>query len=170
VIGYLALGSNVGNRRAHLRFALAALRRAGVEPLAISSVWETEPHEGARGRWFLNMAVKVETGRGPRALLALLQAIERRAGRRRRGPPNAPRTLDLDLLLLGDLVLADERLTLPHPRMWRRRFVLEPLVEVGADARNPLTGETVAAERGRLSGGGAVRRVGPLAPARGEPL
>src|SRR5262245_65350723 len=99
--GYVALGSNVGDRDEHLRAGILAMHAAGLKVTAASSVWETEPVGGAGPSWFLNMVVRVETDLTPEAALDTLLAIERARGRRRTRP-NAPRELDLDLLLLGD--------------------------------------------------------------------
>jgi 2-amino-4-hydroxy-6-hydroxymethyldihydropteridine diphosphokinase len=169
VTAYVALGSNLGDRPAHLRRALEALEQAGERVRAESSVWETEPVDAPGTPWFLNMVVELDTRRAPHALLSLLLEIEAQAGRRR-GKPNAPRTLDLDLLAMDDLRLADPRLELPHPRMWERRFVLEPLAEIAPGLRNPRTGRTVDEERRRLAASARVANVGPLAAPRGVPL
>jgi 2-amino-4-hydroxy-6-hydroxymethyldihydropteridine diphosphokinase len=165
----LGLGTNLGDRAAHLRSALDGLAGAGVEPRRISSVWETEPVDAPSELWFWNMAAAVDWGGPPIELLDLLLALETRAGRRR-SVPGAPRTLDLDLLLLGETVLCDPRLTLPHPRMWRRRFVLAPLAEIAPDARNPASGRTAAEELARLDEPAIVRRLGPLASLETSPL
>ncbi len=159
--GYIGLGTNLGARRAHLRAGVEGLRRAGLELVSGSSVWESEPVDCPSPRWFLNMAVRVRTERQPLELLDLLLSIERSAGRTR-GARNAPRTLDLDLLMLGDLQWSDDRLRLPHPRMWERRFVLEPLCEIAPDLRNPETGTRVSESRERIVDRTVVRRIGRL--------
>lgn len=162
VVGYVALGSNLGNRGEHLSGGLQGLVRRGLCPTAISSVWETEPIDAPSSLWFWNMTVEVRTAMAPLGVLQSLQAVEREAGRVRE-VPNAPRTLDLDLLLLGDLTVDDGLLCLPHPRMWRRRFVLEPLAEIAPDLVNPATGRTVAEERDCLLDDARVRCLGALA-------
>jgi len=168
MIAYVGLGSNLGNRRDNLRRGLAGLDDAGLERLATSSVWESEPVDTRDGAWFLNMAVALSTEKDPLDLLDVLLRIEREAGRVR-SERNAPRTLDLDLLLLGRLRWRDERLILPHPRMWERGFVLEPLAEIAPDLRNPDTGRTVAEERDRVGKRSVVRRVaGILRPSTGS--
>lgn len=149
MIAYVGLGSNLGDRRAHLRAGLEGLCAAGLRLAAASSVWESEPVDAPGSPWFLNMVAAFETDRRPLEVLDVLLDIERRAGRVRAGR-NAPRTLDLDLLLLGDLRWRDERLMLPHPRMWERRFVLEPLGEIAPQLRNPDSGRTVAEECARI--------------------
>jgi 2-amino-4-hydroxy-6-hydroxymethyldihydropteridine diphosphokinase len=165
MVGYIALGSSLGDREAWLRFGLLGLEAAGVRVTATSSVWETEPVDAPQAGPFLNMTAEISDDRPPFDLLELLLAIESRAGRERRRV-NDPRTLDLDLLILGQLRVADPRLSLPHPRMWQRRFVLEPLAEIAPDLLDTTTGRTVAEQRYRLCDGPAVRRVGPLAHVR----
>ncbi len=159
--GYIGLGTNLGDRWDRLRAGLAEMENRGLELVDRSSVWETEPVHCPAPLWFLNMAVRVRTAAPPLELLDLLLEIERGAGRVR-GAPNAPRTLDLDLLLLDDLQWRDSRLCLPHPRMWQRRFVLEPLREIGPDLRDPVSGVSVARACELVRGGAVVRRLGPL--------
>ncbi len=161
MVGYVGVGSNLGRRRLWLREAVGGLERAGLAPLALSSVWETEPVGVRHSRWFLNMVLAVPLDRGPLAALEGLLEIERGAGRTRE-VPQGPRTLDLDLLLWGDARWLDDRLELPHPRMWQRRFVLEPLREIAPGLRNPASGRTVAEECRRLRGDAIVRAAGPL--------
>ena len=139
----IALGSNVGDRRAHLDYAVTALR-ALLTNLAVSRYYDTVP-VGMSGpqAMFLNAAAVGETALAPRALLEALLAIEHERGRER---PylNAPRTLDLDLILAGDRVVEEPGLVLPHPRFRERRFVLEPLAAVAPKLRDPVSGRTVA--------------------------
>ncbi len=135
------LGSNLGDRRAFLEAAVRGLAEAG-QVLAVSSFRETEPVGGPPQPRFLNAAVAVGTERSPRELLALAQELERRAGRTR-GGRWGPRTLDVDLLLYGDILLREPDLVLPHPRLGERLFVLEPLAEVALDWPVPGTGRTV---------------------------
>ena len=161
MFGYIGLGSNLGDRWGELRNGLTAMHDRGLELLDRSSVWETEPVDCPASLWFLNMAVRVRTDKQPLELLDLLLDIERSQGRVR-GAPNVPRGLDLDLLMLDDLEWRDSRLRLPHPRMWERRFVLEPLAEIGPDLCDPATGTTVAEGRRRIRGRNIVRRLGRL--------
>jgi len=117
MLGYVGLGSNVGDREAHLREALIAMDRAGIAPVAVSSVWETEPVDGAGPGWFLNMVARVATELSPEAALDALQGIERAHGRERTpGVRGEPRTLDLDLLVFGDRAAEEPDLRLPIPR------------------------------------------------------
>jgi 2-amino-4-hydroxy-6-hydroxymethyldihydropteridine diphosphokinase len=139
----IALGSNVGDRRAHLDYAVTALR-AFCTNLTVSRYYDTVP-AGVSGpqAMYLNAAAVGETALPPRALLDALLAIEQEQGRER-PYVNAPRTLDLDLILMGEVVLEEPGLVVPHPRFRERRFVLEPLAAVAPDLRDPVSGKTVA--------------------------
>jgi 2-amino-4-hydroxy-6-hydroxymethyldihydropteridine diphosphokinase len=163
----IALGSNLGDREAHLSFAVAALGRL-LRNLTSSSWIETDPSGvGAQPR-FLNGAVAGDAALSARALLDELLRLEAERGRVRRhagdpgkGPPGRetmppepaklPRTLDLDLILYGDAVIDEPGLVIPHPRFRERLFVLEPLAEVAGDWTDPVTGLTVSALRSRLA-------------------
>jgi 2-amino-4-hydroxy-6-hydroxymethyldihydropteridine diphosphokinase len=136
--GYLGLGSNVGDRAEHLRAAVRLLREEGVEVDAVSSLYETEPvGEILDQPDFINAAVRIQTDLEPEQLLDLCKAIELEQGRIFGGPRHGPRSLDIDLLLLGDLELETERLTLPHPELTSRRFVLAPLLELDPELALP---------------------------------
>lgn len=137
----IALGSNLGDREACLRAALEALRPT-IRSLRVSSFHETAPVGVGEQPTFLNAAAVGETSLPPQALLATLLDIEKQFGRER-PYPGAPRTLDLDLILYGDEVIERPDLIVPHPRFRERRFVLEPLSEIAADWRDPVTGRTV---------------------------
>jgi 2-amino-4-hydroxy-6-hydroxymethyldihydropteridine diphosphokinase len=154
-IACLGLGSNLGDRRAHLEAALAALRaHPAVRVLTASDLVETDPVGGPPGQGrFLNAAARIETDLAPRDLLALLKQIERDLGRAAGGLRWGPRPIDLDLLLYDDLRLETGDLTVPHPRLQERRFVLKPLAQVAPDARDPVTGLTVRALLARLDQG-----------------
>ena len=161
-IGYLGLGSNVGDREAHLRAAVEALRDHGVEVEATSSIYETEPvGEILDQPDFLNAAVRIRTEMEPEALLDLCKAIEVEQGRMLGAPRHGPRPLDIDLLLLGDLRLDSDRLTLPHPQVTRRRFVLEPLLELDPHLVLP-DGSRLAEAGAALWEDQRVERVGSL--------
>ncbi len=132
---YLGLGSNLGDRRAALRTAVAALP----DVVAVSPVYETEPVGGPAGQSpYLNLVVGLETDLTPRELLELAHALEAAAGRVRT-ERNGPRTLDVDVLLVGHLTVDEPDLVVPHPRMWQRRFVLVPLADL-ADGQVRLLG------------------------------
>ena len=137
----IALGSNLGDRDAHLRFAVSRLG-ALVSGLRVSRWYETDPVGVGPQPRFLNGAVVGDTIRSPRELLDELLAIERARGRERPFP-GAARSLDLDLVLFGDVTLKEPGLELPHPRFRDRRFVLEPLAEIAPELRDPVTGRTV---------------------------
>ena len=145
----IALGSNLGDRRAHLEWAVDRLREL-LSDLRVSSFIETEPVDmpGPQPP-FLNGAVVGETALAPEALLGELLALERERGRERTGV-RAPRTLDLDLLLYGDLIVDSPTLVIPHPRFAERAFVLEPLAEIAPQMRDPRTGKSVARLLGEL--------------------
>ena len=138
LIGYLGLGSNVGDRLANLRAARDALGRHGVEVLAESSVYETAPQgEVTDQPDFLNACLRVRTALGPEELLDASKTVERELGRTPGGVRHGPRPIDVDVLLLGNLEFRSERLTLPHPEVTSRRFVLEPLLELDAELALP---------------------------------
>jgi len=129
--GFLGLGSNLGDRAANLRAAIDLLGQRGVEVEAVSSAYETEPvGEVLDQPDFLNAAIAIRAELEPEELLDVCKAIEAERGRALDAPRHSPRPLDIDLLLLGDLRLSTERLTLPHPEVTSRRFVLEPLLEL----------------------------------------
>ncbi len=159
--GYLGLGSNVGDRRAHLEAAAGALLAHGIEVLASSSVYETEPvGEVPDQREFLNACVRIRTELDPEDLLDACKAVEREQGREPTGTRHGPRPIDVDVLLLGDLRHHSERLTLPHPEVTGRRFVLVPLLELDPALTSPGGARLAAALEG-LGPGQAVRRAGP---------
>lgn len=134
---FLSLGSNLGDRRATLEEALTRLNAAGsVKVRRRSSLYETAPVGKTDQPQFLNLVAEVETGLAPEALLDVTQRIEREHGRTR-DARWGPRTLDIDILLYDDVSMDTERLTLPHPEMTRRRFVLEPLAEIAPEAVLP---------------------------------
>jgi 2-amino-4-hydroxy-6-hydroxymethyldihydropteridine diphosphokinase len=129
--GYLGLGSNIGDRPAHLRAAIAGLAERGVEVEAVSSLYETEPvGEVLDQDDFLNAAIRIRTELEPKQLLDVCKEVEAARGRDPRAPRHSPRPIDVDLLLLGDLELSTDRLTLPHAEVAGRRFVLVPLLEL----------------------------------------
>jgi 2-amino-4-hydroxy-6-hydroxymethyldihydropteridine diphosphokinase len=142
---FLSLGSNLGDRQAHLDKALAALEANAIPILARSSLYETEPRDVPNQPWFLNMVVHCETRLFPLQFLSTLQRIEHELGRSRTGVVRrGPRVIDIDVLLFGNAVMQSPRLTIPHPRMLERRFVLEPLLEIAPDLRHPETKEPLS--------------------------
>lgn len=157
---HLGLGANLGDRLAALRSAVEELAALG-RIAARSSVWETDP-VGVSGTAFLNGAVALETEREPEALLDALLAIERRHGRVRPAAsdaPKLPRPLDLDLLLWGERIVDTPRLTVPHPRLAERSFVLAPLAEIAAGAIHPLLHCSIQQLYQRLERPTPVRRL-----------
>jgi 2-amino-4-hydroxy-6-hydroxymethyldihydropteridine diphosphokinase len=136
--GYLGLGSNVGDRESHLRAAIELLRGRGVEIDAVSSTYETEPvGEVLDQPDFLNAAIRIRTELEPEALLDVCKEVEVERGRVLDALRHSPRPLDVDLLLLGELEMSTDRLTLPHPEVTSRRFVLTPLLELDPELALP---------------------------------
>jgi len=158
---YIGLGSNLGGRRSMLRQALHQMERHGISIEGHSSLWESEPVDAPGTPWFLNMAVGAFCAMEPTALLETLLSIEAAMGRVR-SEANAPRTLDLDLLLYGDRLLDEPRLRVPHPRMWERRFVLAPLAEIAPSVSDPRGGATVRERLEQLPQEPIVKQVGSL--------
>ncbi|MGH2983892.1 MAG: 2-amino-4-hydroxy-6-hydroxymethyldihydropteridine diphosphokinase [Solirubrobacterales bacterium] len=157
----MGLGSNIGDRESHLRRAIADLGAHDVEVEAVSSRYETEPvGEILDQPDFLNAVARVRTALGPDQLLDVCKAIEVEHGRAFAGPRHGPRPIDLDLLLLGGLELSSERLTLPHPELTSRRFVLVPLLELDPELALP-DGTRLGEVLERLGPGQEVRKVGP---------
>ncbi len=137
-IGLLGLGSNVGDRRAELQAAVAALPEAGIRPLASSSTYDTDPvGEVLEQPSFLNACVRVATALEPLELLDAVKRLERELGRTEGGARHGPRAIDIDVLLLGEIELADERITLPHEQLLSRRFVLIPALELDFETTVP---------------------------------
>ena len=146
VIAYVGIGANLGDAAETVRTATARLASLpSTHLLKASSLYRTAPHE-AQGPDFINAVAQLRTQLDPWALLDALQALENDAGRER-PYPNAPRTLDLDLLLYGDDRIASARLTVPHPRMAQRAFVLAPLAEIAPALVAPASLAEVASQR-----------------------
>jgi 2-amino-4-hydroxy-6-hydroxymethyldihydropteridine diphosphokinase len=160
-LGHLGLGSNVGDRRAHLQAAVEDLWAHDIEVLASSSVYETEPvGEVLDQRDFYNACVQIETELEPDALLDACKAVERALGREPGGVRHGPRPIDVDVLLLEDVEHESDRLRLPHREVLTRRFVLVPLLELDPDLEIPGDGRAADALE-RLGPGQEVRKAGP---------
>jgi 2-amino-4-hydroxy-6-hydroxymethyldihydropteridine diphosphokinase len=157
---YLSLGSNLGDREAALRAALAALRTEGVDLVRCSSVYETEPVGLRPQPWFLNLVAELETALDPEELLRVIHRVEAALGRAR-AVRWGPRSIDIDILLYGTVTLATDVLTIPHPALASRRFVLEPLAELAPDLALP-GGGTVSDALAAAGDEPAVRRIGAL--------
>jgi len=139
---YLSLGSNLGNRAGYLDEALRLLQGPDLTVTRRSSLYETEPRDLEPQPWFLNIVAEVETSLFPRQLLARIQRVEHRLGRKR-VVDKGPRTVDIDILLFGRFVIDSPDLIIPHPRMCERRFVLEPLAEIAAGLHHPVAGVNI---------------------------
>jgi 2-amino-4-hydroxy-6-hydroxymethyldihydropteridine diphosphokinase len=166
---YLSLGSNLGDRAENIARAIDALSAHGVRVTKRSALYETEPVNVRGGGWFLNSAIEAETELMPRQLMQALLVVERALGRARRPEAESgqdlkePRTIDIDILLFGSSVVDGPGLTIPHPRMAERRFVLAPLAEIAPGVRHPVLQQTIA----ELLAGTADRS--QVRPWRGNP-
>ena len=159
-IVYLGLGSNVGDSETLLQSALDGLNGPDLKLLRVSSLYETEPVGLREQRWFLNLAAEFETKLFPKQLLHRIQKIEQDLGRRRTLVRNAPRTIDIDILLYGNFVITTDELEIPHPRYRERRFTLAPLAELNPELRDPVTRKTVAEMLAGLRGQAIRKRRG----------
>ena len=157
---FVALGTNLGDRERNLARGVSGLRARGLRITRTSSVYETEPVGGPAQGAYLNAVVQAETTLDPAGVLASCLGVERDLGRVR-SVRNAPRTIDLDLLLYGGLVVRTEELVVPHPRLHERRFVLEPLAEIAPDTRHPVLGLTAAQMAAACADSSAVEVYGP---------
>jgi len=156
-IAYLSLGSNIGDRERLLQDALRLLHTPDLRVVRISPVYQTEPQDVKAQPWFLNLVVEAETELFPRQLLARVQQIEKQLGRKRLAA-KGPRTIDIDILLYDGLVYADAAVTVPHPEMEKRRFVLVPLRDIAPDLVHPVSGRTIEELAAACSGQGGIKR------------
>lgn len=161
MICFIALGSNVGDRRLHLRRAIALLKKTKIVKIErISPIYETEPEGGhARQRDYFNGVVRCRTQMMPQELLAVLKGIEKKLGRRASKIRGASRPIDLDIIFFGKRVLRDRTLAIPHPRFRERIFVLRPLKDIAPRWRDPVTHKTVAALLESLKQQGCWRKL-----------
>lgn len=155
-IVYLSLGSNVGHREAQLREAQVRLHGLG-RVVATSSYYETEPVEFTEQPWFLNAAIAIETDKSPQEVMAAILRIEKEMGRQRIRN-KGPRSIDIDILLFADKIHDARDLTIPHPAMHQRRFVLEPMAEIAPQAVHPVLKKTIRELLDQLPEGQAVNR------------
>jgi len=156
----LSLGSNLGNRGVNLENAISRLNQLG-EVSAVSSFYETEPVEVTAQPWFLNCAVKLGTEKMPKQLLKGILDLEQEMGRRRT-QSKGPRNIDIDILLFGNSIVEMEGLTIPHPSLHERRFVLEPLAEIAPEVKHPVFKKTIHEMLDALPVGQAVRKTSKI--------
>lgn len=143
-IAYISVGSNLGNKLDNCRNGIEALTRsADIRFIDQSPIYRTEPVDYQDQDWFVNYVVKIETDLDPLSLLDFIKSIEHAAGRVRDTIRFGPRVIDLDIILYDDVVLEDSRLTIPHPRMHKRRFVLKPICDIDPDINHPVLQRTM---------------------------
>jgi len=157
---YLSLGSNVGEREANLRAAIAALPPAGIRVQQVSSVYETEPVDYLDQPWFLNAVLEADTQFPAAELLGVLRGIELQMGSKK-AFAKGPRLIDLDILLYGNATIDTPELQVPHPRMLQRNFVLAPLAEIAPTLRHPCWSTSAAELLAHSSDSSVVRKFAP---------
>jgi 2-amino-4-hydroxy-6-hydroxymethyldihydropteridine diphosphokinase len=144
-VAFISIGSNMGNKPANCRNAIVTLQGTGVgKVIAQSKFYCTEPVDYIDQDWFLNAAIKIETPLEPLELLTALQQIQKAGGRERGGIRFGPRLIDLDIIFYDDLTFEDERLMIPHPRMHKRRFVLQPICDIDPQIVHPVFKQSVS--------------------------
>lgn len=155
---FLSLGSNLGDKQKNLARAIFFLEKEGVRILKASSVYETEPVGFSCESWFFNQVIEAEAQMNPKAFLNFVQKIERKMGRKLQEKKSS-RTIDIDILLAGRMVIKTKELEIPHPRMEKRKFVLIPFMEIAPDTIHPLYGESVGALRRKSRDRSIVKRM-----------
>jgi 2-amino-4-hydroxy-6-hydroxymethyldihydropteridine diphosphokinase len=160
MIAYLSLGSNLNNREGYLGAGIAGLRKRCLKLNRAASLYQTQPKDVIDQPWFLNTVVELDTVLDPESLLDICLQVERE-NHRVRDRSRGPRTLDIDIILYGDLVLNTETLVIPHPRFAERRFVLEPLAEIAGDFVDPVRGMTILDLLAASTDPAVVERVAP---------
>ena len=142
-IVYLGIGTNLGRRKENIEAALELLKKRKIKINQVSSFFKTKPGEGVKGGYFLNAVVEIETELEPRRLLMLLGKIEEDLGRRKSHKRRETRTIDLDIIFYGSLILDESGITIPHPKFRQREFVLKPLNEIAPSFKDPVTGKKI---------------------------
>ena len=160
MIAYLALGSNLGDRRSWLASAVDSLSRRGIQIVRSASIYLTEPQEVVDQPWFLNTVVEANTLLSPEQLLETCLDVEEENSRTRTEVKES-RTLDIDIIFYGDRIVRKPGLSIPHPAFRQRRFVLEPLAEIAPDFVDPITGYTVRQLLKDVYDSGEIRLFGP---------
>lgn len=162
-IVYISIGSNIGDKSAHCREAICAIEKNGIGRIAAQSpYYATEPVDYTDQDWFLNAVLKLETLLEPLALLSALQEIQTAAGRKSGGVRFGPRIIDLDIIFYDSIVFKHERLVIPHPRMHKRRFVLQPICDIDPQLVHPELGQSVGGLLERINDSGQGIRRHPL--------
>jgi 2-amino-4-hydroxy-6-hydroxymethyldihydropteridine diphosphokinase len=156
---FLGLGSNLEDKKKNLKRAIRLLKDTSIRILRTSSLYQTQPVGNADQPWFVNQVVEVETNLTPWQLLALLQSLEKKMGRTK-SIRNGPRLIDLDILLAENTILDTADLTIPHPRMAARNFVLVPLSEIAPDVLHPILGKRAAVLLAESCDRSAVQKIG----------
>jgi 2-amino-4-hydroxy-6-hydroxymethyldihydropteridine diphosphokinase len=154
---YLSLGSNIGDRDQHLRDAIGRLQNKR-RLVSVSSFYEAEPVDFTDQAWFLNCAIALETTETPEQLMEAILQIEQQMGRQR-VQSKGPRLIDIDILLFADRVHESAALTVPHPAMHQRRFVLQPLAEIAPEVRHPVLQKSILTLLAELPAGQTVRKL-----------
>ena len=164
---HLGLGSNIGDRKRNLARARAKLIDKGIKIRSSSSLYETEPVGFSAQPWFLNQVIEIETRLSPRELLMLIKDIEK-GMERRAVAPNGPRIIDIDILLAEDAVIKTRELTVPHPRLAERNFVLAPFAEIDPEAVHPVLKKTIRELFRRSKDPSKIKPFDPIGSIRSE--